>query len=148
MTSSFNGRLHNRILNEITHFGGFSFSILIFFIFLFTKSALFLPYVYGQIIFYLVTPLLRLTFFRERPNKVEYKTIIQKIFAGSFPSLHTARIFFVTILLFTISIEFGLLSLIIAFSVGCSRVYLRRHHTIDVIVGALFGIIVGVLLLI
>lgn len=95
-----------------------------------------------------ITILFRLLFFRERPNKVKYSNFFSKLDASSFPSLHAMRAFFfaevlssffqdpfVTIILFFCAI-----------SVGIIRVFQKRHHLSDVIVGAIIGFLVGILL--
>ena len=77
---------------------------------------------------------------KARPVPMPNKTLIQKYFAGSFPSVHTARItaFSVTVILFTMDKIFILIGLLAIACVGYSRIYLRKHYFIDVIGG--FGI--------
>ena len=75
-------------------------------------------------------------------------TLYQKYEAGSFPSIHTARIaavsmFFIRFYSGVLPATLGILATTV---VGCSRVYLRKHYAIDVIAGVLIGVAFGVLL--
>lgn len=77
---------------------------------------------------------------KARPIPMPSKTLIQKYFAGSFPSVHTARIaaFSVTVVLSDIDKTFILIGLLAIACVGYSRIYLKKHYFIDVAAG--FGI--------
>ncbi|MDP3765792.1 MAG: phosphatase PAP2 family protein [Nanoarchaeota archaeon] len=82
---------------------------------------------------------------KDRPVPMPNKTLIQKYFAGSFPSVHTARItaFSVAIVLFTMNKIFILIGLLAIAGVGYSRIYLKKHYLIDVIAGFLIGAIIS-----
>ena len=77
---------------------------------------------------------------KARPVPMPSKTLIQKYFAGSFPSVHTARIaaFSATVILSAMDKTFILIGLLAIAGVGYSRIYLKKHYFIDVIAG--FGI--------
>ena len=83
---------------------------------------------------------------KERPIPMPRKTIFQKYLAGSFPSVHTARI---TTLVTTIALpnpnKIMILAAFMAISlVGYSRIYLKKHYLIDVIAGFLIGSLISI----
>lgn len=57
----------------------------------------------------------------------------------SFPSGHTASAFAAMVSLFFTKRKFAFAGLVVAFLMGCSRVYVGVHYPTDVIVGALVG---------
>lgn len=78
---------------------------------------------------------------KERPVPMPRNTLFQKYLAGSFPSVHTARIsaFSIGILPLFINKPLVLAALaLLIISVGYSRIYLKKHYLIDVLGG--FGI--------
>jgi membrane-associated phospholipid phosphatase len=87
---------------------------------------------------------LRIFFFRERPEKREFKNILEKINASSFPSNHSARVVFLFLFFIGIFPElifvlfFGIITLIVLFS----RIALKFHHPEDVIGGSLLAVII------
>ncbi len=83
---------------------------------------------------------------KERPIPLPRKTLYQKYEAGSFPSIHTARIAAVSAFISfaypgAATIATGFLATLI---VGYSRIYLQKHYITDVIAGILIGTIMGV----
>ena len=82
---------------------------------------------------------------KDRPVPMPNKTFVQKYFAGSFPSVHTARItaFSITFILFNTNKIFILIGLLLITVVGYSRIYLKKHYFIDVLGGFLIGAIIG-----
>ncbi len=88
--------------------------------------------------------LIKIFFHKSRPDGQVYKGIMEKIDAGSFPSLHASRITIVYLTLFShvTDIYIKVAFLLIMSAVMISRVLLKRHFIIDIIGG--FGI--GVLL--
>ncbi len=63
----------------------------------------------------------------------------------SFPSGHTASSFAVTMVVFLCRFPFFVVEpiLLLAITIGFSRVYLRVHYLTDVVVGMLLGIVCG-----
>lgn len=114
------------------------FSLLLNDYLLFGKLAL------GLVIIYTAIIILRLVFFKNRPEKYKYKTFIDKIDAASFPSNHSARISFLAILFANyfnnifISVFLALIALIVLYS----RIYLKKHDLKDVLGGVILGIFV------
>lgn len=85
---------------------------------------------------------------KERPIPLPRKTLYQKYEAGSFPSIHAARIAVVAAFLSfaypsAATVAAGFLATLL---VGYSRIYLRKHYIIDVLVGIAIGVVLGVLL--
>ncbi len=91
---------------------------------------------------------LKFTYPKARPIPLPRRTLYQKYNAGSFPSIHTARLAAMSVFLATeypkgAVMAAGLLSTLI---VGYSRVYLQKHYPADVFAGAFIGAVLGVLL--
>jgi len=78
---------------------------------------------------------------KDRPVPMPNKTFIQKYFAGSFPSVHTARIsaFSIAIIAAYANKILILTALLAVIGVGYSRIYLKRHYLTDVIWGFAIG---------
>ncbi len=85
---------------------------------------------------------------KERPvpiHKVPVMTFFHIYEAGSFPSIHTARItsfFVITTALFhnpVLAVGTGILVI----AVACSRIYLKKHYLIDVAGGFLIGALIS-----
>ena len=89
----------------------------------------------------IIWTLIKIFFFKPRPNPMEYNNLIEKVLAGSFPSLHSTRTFvlFLFALYFTnyyVAFGFFLFWLLIAYS----RVYLKKHFWIDICGGVVLAI--------
>jgi len=84
----------------------------------------------------------KLVFFKPRPNAEKYTNWKEKIRAGAFPSLHTARATFVFSSLFFIfnngSIS-NYIFLILIPIIAYTRLALRKHDIIDTLGGIIFG---------
>ena len=87
---------------------------------------------------------IRFFYHKERPIKEKYSTVIEKINASSFPSMHAWRVgmLFMSFLLYYPNlIVTSIFFFIVSVFVCISRVYLKRHYAIDVIAGFLAGIL-------
>ena len=82
---------------------------------------------------------------KERPIPMPNKTLFQKYLAGSFPSVHTARVtaFFAAVILYNINTMFILIGLLAVIAVGYSRIYLKKHYLTDVLAGFAIGAIIS-----
>lgn len=97
--------------------------------------------------------LIKLFDFKNRPKKERYSNMPEKIDAGSFPSLHVARVSFVFISIILlineplIKVILGVLIPVVAFT----RIKLKKHYLVDTIagfvLGAIFAYIWGVYLI-
>lgn len=82
------------------------------------------------------------------------KTIIKnnlwgmKLTSGAFPSGHSSNIFTLAMLIsfyYRVNTSLAILIFSIAGAVSLSRIFLGKHYVIDVIAGALLGIIISIL---
>ncbi len=99
----------------------------------------------GLILAYVVTTIVRLVYFKRRPDGQAYKNFIEKIDASSFPSLHAIR---AAVLATILSLSFNnswltVLFALCAIGVAISRVMTKRHYAFDVVAGLVLGIAVG-----
>lgn len=90
----------------------------------------------------IIGSLIKIIFPKTRPNGQTYKGIMQKIDAGSFPSLHSSRISIVYLSLFSLTENsiMQVLFLLVVAIVMLSRVQLKKHFWIDVIGGLAMGV--------
>ncbi len=84
----------------------------------------------------------KLVFFKPRPNAEQYTNWKEKIRAGAFPSLHTARATFVFSSLFFVfnpgSIS-NYVFLVLIPIIAYTRLALKKHDIIDTLGGLVFG---------
>ena len=125
---------------DVTAMGGLAASILL--ILLFISSPLLIPLIAGSILTAGIIVVIRIFYFKNRPEKETYNNFIERIDASSFPSLHSARIVFLAILF---SVHFAnqylaILCTVVAALVSYSRIYLKKHDWIDVAGGVVVGI--------
>lgn len=83
---------------------------------------------------------------KPRPNGQEYVGGLEKIDAGSFPSIHASRISFVYLSLGIMHYQIGnnwvfIMSVLVIMAVGYSRIFLKKHFLTDVLAGYCFGIL-------
>ena len=138
-----------KIFDEITFLGGILFYLIVSFLFLyFQKQDIFLKLILALISVYLITAIIRMFYFKNRPKKLNHSNFLEKLDASSFPSIHAARATLLFILfslinlekLFLIAIMFLLL-----LSVYYSRIYLKKHDIIDILGGIILGILVSLI---
>ena len=84
---------------------------------------------------------IKLVFHKPRPDGQAYKTILEKIDAGSFPSIHASRItlVYLTLFDFTDHLLLKIVFLTVILIVMYSRVALKRHFWTDIIGGLIIG---------
>jgi undecaprenyl-diphosphatase len=141
--------LIKEFIEDSSAFGSLSFFLFLIFLFLIlgeVKLGIWL--ILGFILSFAFVIIIRLFYFKERPQKKEYKNIIEKINASSFPSLHSWRIVMIFVFLsyYYNSIYLVIFLGIIAILVFFSRKYLKFHYWTDIIFGAIFGLIMSLLI--
>jgi membrane-associated phospholipid phosphatase len=96
----------------------------------------------GIIIMTLFAIPIRLFLFKERPKKMKYINVLEKIKASSFPSMHSARFGFIAISIYLVTknIEIGILLLSIYIIIIIQRIYFKKHDYTDVIGGGILAI--------
>lgn len=138
------GILKKKFFEEITCLGGVGFYIsLITLFFVLGRTDYVFKLIVALLIIYFLTFVIRVFYFKARPNKQIYKNFIERLDASSFPSVHAARATFISFFLifsFLPNFFYTLLILVLWAVVLHSRVYLNKHYLIDVIAGILLGI--------
>ena len=85
--------------------------------------------------------------FRPRPYFVntDFVPIVEQLKDGSFPSGHALALFETSTVFMIRDKRFGIPSIIVAFAVAFSRLYLYMHYPSDVLAGTVIGIGIGFL---
>lgn len=134
-------------LKDITVFGGLFFYLIFSSFFLAFDFNLFFKLIFALVLCFFIAITIRLLYFKKRPSPMKYSNLLEKLDASSFPSLHAMRICTLSVIisryygLFYLYAFFFVLSLIVIIS----RIYLKKHDIIDVSVGSLIGIGIGLL---
>lgn len=137
-------KLTKDVFRDITSLGGLPL-LGILFLFLIAydvRQAVFFGI--GIALIVIIGVLIKIMSPKKRPDGQTHTNIIEKIDAGSFPSLHAARTLF-TGLFFALLVGDLYLSVLITLLVlliGASRVYRKRHYWIDIAGGYVLGIVV------
>lgn len=90
--------------------------------------------------------IVRLVYFKKRPVPREFTTVFGRFWASAFPSLHSMRAFMYAVI-FANWLDSTLalaVFLCLAALVAWSRVHLKNHDWVDVGVGAVIGVVLGV----
>ncbi len=114
------------------------------FIILGSSSTIFHTLLVALLVNEVIGSLIKIIFPKKRPNKQTYKNILEKIDAGSFPSIHASRITLTYLTLFsnTEITNHKIVYIFIIIMVIISRVLLKKHFIIDVIGGFVIGFII------
>lgn len=137
----------DEFFSAITSFGSPVFYILVILV-LFKLGIPFAISLFLSLIFVeLFCIAIKLIYRKERPVEQARDNIYNKIDANSFPSVHSARISLIAAMfsLYFKDTPIFIISIIIMLGVGYSRIYLKRHHSIDVLAGFLIGIITAII---
>lgn len=136
----------DEVMRDTTALGGLAVYGFIAVLFLLLgKTSVFAQLVVGLALCYGIIAIIRLVFFRIRPDKQKYSGFLTKIDAGSFPSVHSARVTVLAIILAQFFAE-PLISAWLALgvlAVVVTRVLLKRHYVSDVIGGIVLGSLIG-----
>lgn len=133
---------------DLTVFGGFYFLLVLSLILISLKSYdLFYKILFGVVSTYVIAFIIRIFYFKDRPNKEQYTNLITKIDASSFPSVHSARAVFTALVLssFFANNYLTAIFIIVALLTCYSRILIKKHFLIDVIAGIILGIILYVI---
>jgi membrane-associated phospholipid phosphatase len=133
------------LLNHLSALGSKEITLLIpIFFYLINQKQLSIRIFIGLIIIYAVGIIIRLTYNKERPKQKPRNSLLQKIDANSFPSMHGARSTFIVLLLlqyFQYEIKISIFLFIIYITILYARIHKKRHDYIDLIGGIILGII-------
>lgn len=90
---------------------------------------------------------IKLVYPYDRPVPRKRTSLYDKYDASTFPSIHSARIAVLAIMVNLYYSDFILIicSIILVLGVGYSRLYLKHHYLIDVIGGFIFGTIISII---
>ncbi len=93
--------------------------------------------------------LIKFVFKKPRPESHKHKNLFGiRVTSGSFPSGHTSNIFCLAFLItnfYQLNILWTLLVFVIAGSIAYSRIVLGRHYVIDVVAGAVCGLVFSII---
>ena len=134
------------VMRDTAALGGLALYGLIAVLFLLLgKLNVFVMLVIGLALCYGIISIIRLVFFRIRPDKQRYSGVFTKIDAGSFPSMHSARVTVLAIILaqFFAAPVISALLVLGVLSVVVTRVLLKRHYVSDVVGGVVIGALIG-----
>jgi len=133
-------------LRDTTALGGNAVYGMVALMFLLTgDTETFVYLALALILLYAIISIVRLLFFRVRPDKQKYAGFFTKIDAGSFPSLHSARATALAIVTGVAFPDFAIRAVLAlgVLAVVVTRVVLKRHYITDVIAGVALGGIVA-----
>ena len=133
---------------DVSALGSFLFLCVVAVFFLFLDYKISLKIVVGLFIVEFVGALIKIVFHKTRPNKAGFSNIFEKIDSGSFPSIHSARVMLLALVVLPfLSSPFALLfTALSVILVGVSRIVLNKHFFVDVLAGFVFGLLVWYLL--
>ncbi len=129
---------------DITALGSYSLLIpLIIFVFLAGIKTLALQLLIGFVLTYAIAFIIRIFYFKDRPAKEKYNSMLSKIDSSSFPSVHSARAILYAVLISNYFNNYILyiFLVVLALIVSYSRVYLKKHYWIDVVAGWIIGLV-------
>ena len=120
-------RILNNHFKDISAIGSPIVLMIILFIQL-NESSTFLYSILGLFLIEIVCSLIKITYFKPRPQIIPFENILDKINSSSFPSIHSARITFAaTIMLYnTDSLIKKLVFIFLILYVCYSRIYLKN----------------------
>lgn len=139
----------DNFFSTITKFGTPFFYAIIFLYILKLDSAFALIFFITFTIIEVLGFIIKLAYHKPRPKPKSYKNWWEKYDAGSFPSMHTTRIFTLAILLsnYFHELYFTIINFIFAITVAYSRIYRKRHFPTDLIAGVIMAFTVTTIIL-
>jgi len=137
-------------LLAITALGtAFFYTILVLFLLAIKEYKLAEHLLVGIILCYIFVAVLRLFYFKERPEKEDYFNLFTRINASSFPSLHAMSSMYTAVVLADAIKKpaASIFLVLVALAIAYSRIYLKKHYFIDVLFGFILGIIASAIYL-
>ncbi|MEM4711043.1 MAG: phosphatase PAP2 family protein [Candidatus Woesearchaeota archaeon] len=140
--------LINTSFKQITELGSMTIIIVFAIILIFLNKELAKRTILGIIGVVIISYSIKMIFFKNRPIRQSTDTLIEKIDASSFPSVHAARITVITfwLIIYFNNTYFRAFTIFIWMIVIYSRVYLKKHYWIDVIGGAIISLIINTII--
>jgi hypothetical protein len=138
-------KLMKKVMKHITYLGGMIFyGIILVFTLVLQEFQLFNRLVISFGIIMGFSTLIKTLFFKRRPDGQEFNNIIEKIDAGSFPSVHAMRTVSLAMIFsaFFNDVFVSAFFVIMASIISYSRIHLKKHYFVDVLFGLVFGIII------
>lgn len=141
---------HNFIFDEIftalTTFGHPVFYVLLILVLLAFNVSFALPLFFALLGVEIICIIIKLTYRKDRPVIQTREGFYNKIDANSFPSIHSARIALIatTFIMHFQNLPLTIICAILMLGTGYSRMYLKKHFFIDVVVGFSIGILLAV----
>jgi len=132
------------LMRDFTALGGFLLiSGIVLSVLLLQQKELFYFLLFGYFFIHFLGAGIKALHFKPRPNHQTYHNLIEKIDAGAFPSVHTARTFFFSLGLayFFQNFAMTILLLLTAIIVSYSRVYLKKHDWWDLLGGLMLALL-------
>jgi membrane-associated phospholipid phosphatase len=132
------------LFQSITFLGNIVFYLIILIFAYLTKNN-FLNLLIILIIGLSLAVIIRIIYFKPRPNKAKTNTLWLRIYNSSFPSVHAMR---ATILAYFFIISYPnfiiiISSVTLAALVCYSRIYLKKHDYKDILAGILIGLLLS-----
>lgn len=138
-----------RLLEEVTCLGGVVFYTLVLIaLVVFEQYSIFFSLFLIFLIIYAVTAIIRIFYFKNRPEKMEHHSFLGRMDASSFPSVHAARVTVLAIFLIVLfpgNPRMAILAILLGLLVLYSRIYLKKHDYIDLLAGVIIGAILSTL---
>jgi membrane-associated phospholipid phosphatase len=138
----------HELFRDLTALGSMLFTTLgVVILFVLGQIQLVKQLVIGLAGVYIVGIGIRHVYFKERPQQLAHSNWVEKIYASSFPSIHSMRIW-LFVVVFSTLFQNGWVTVVLI-SVGTlvaySRLYLKKHDLIDIAVGTIIGAGIGFL---
>ncbi|MBD3319155.1 phosphatase PAP2 family protein [Candidatus Woesearchaeota archaeon] len=133
------------VITDITSFGGMPIFLVAIFLFYFADQTMMWRLIAAIIVAYVVTIAIRAVYFKRRPDKSKVHTAVDRIAQSSFPSLHAMRstILAILVMMFYQHPAVYVVGISIIVVTGFSRVFLKRHDSVDVIAGTIIGVLIS-----
>ncbi len=139
----------DNFFSSVTLFGTPEFYILIVLLLIKINPSFAIKLIIALLVTEAVCGIIKFAYPKERPIPRSNKKFFERYDAGSFPSIHTARITTLAVMINSFYNDNLLLfvSIALILCVGYSRVYLKHHYFKDVVGGLAIGIIISILVI-